>query len=133
MKKDAITKNINLAKKVYDEMVIYVSSKSDIKKEDNCIKEVLEENEVASSHIYVKDYNNTSLNEVMKDEKETSLININTASKEELLTLNGLGESKVLAIISYREKTPFKVVEDIKNVPGIKDNLFNKIKDFITV
>lgn len=134
LKKDAITKNINLAKKVYDEMVIYVSSKGDIKKIDNCYKEVIDENPIASKDIYVNDYNNSSLdNNKEESDNLNSLININTASKDELLSISGLGESKVLAIIAYRENTPFKTIEDIKNVSGIKDSLFNKIKDYITV
>ena len=134
LNKDAVTSNINLAKKVRDEMVIYVSKKSDIKKIDTCKKDVVETSDISSDDIYVKDYNNTLKNEEIKKVKEENkIININTASKEELLTLSGLGESKALAIISYREKTPFTTIEDIKNVSGIKDNLFNKIKDYITV
>ncbi len=62
------------------------------------------------------------------------LININSASVSELTTLNGIGESRAQAIVSYREENGFfNSIEDIKNVSGIKDGLFNKIKDQITV
>ncbi|MBQ9550802.1 MAG: helix-hairpin-helix domain-containing protein [Lachnospiraceae bacterium] len=62
------------------------------------------------------------------------LININTASLSELTELNGIGESRAQAIISYREENgAFGSVDEIKNVTGIKDGLFNKIKDQITV
>ena len=62
------------------------------------------------------------------------LININTASVSELMGLNGIGESRAQAIISYREENgAFKNIEEIKNVSGIKDGLFNKIRDQITV
>lgn len=62
------------------------------------------------------------------------LVNINTASLSELTSLNGIGESRAQAIISYREENgAFRDKEEIKNVSGIKDGLFNKIKDRITV
>lgn len=62
------------------------------------------------------------------------IININTASKEELMTLPGIGESKAESIISYREKHGrFVTIEDIMNISGIKEAAFNKIKDFICV
>ncbi len=61
-------------------------------------------------------------------------VNINTAGKEELMTLSGIGESRAGDIIRYRtENGGFKKIEEIKNVPGIKDAMFQKIKDSITV
>ncbi len=64
----------------------------------------------------------------------TELININTASAEELDKLPGIGPSIAKAIIDYRTKNgPFKQIEDINDVKGIGDALFEKIKDLITV
>lgn len=61
-------------------------------------------------------------------------ININSCSLEELLTIKGLGDIKAKKIIEYREDNGlFKSIEDIKNINGIGDALFNKIKEFITV
>jgi competence protein ComEA len=57
-------------------------------------------------------------------------VNINTAAKEELDALPGIGPVKAQAIIEGR---PFKTIEDIMNVKGIKDGEFAKIKDIITV
>ncbi|HBA97582.1 MAG TPA: competence protein ComEA [Lachnospiraceae bacterium] len=64
---------------------------------------------------------------------ENGLININTASREELMTLPGIGMSKADAVIGYRSSNKFNSIEDIKNVTGIKDGVFNQIKDQITV
>ncbi|MCI8616542.1 MAG: hypothetical protein HFJ01_15880 [Lachnospiraceae bacterium] len=67
-------------------------------------------------------------------EKEDSLVNINTAGEELLCTLPGIGSSKAMGIISYREKNgSFRRIEDIMNVEGIKEGLFQKIRDKITV
>ena len=61
-------------------------------------------------------------------------ININKASKEELMTLPGVGESRAESIIKYREQQgAFQSIEEIMQVSGIKEGLFEKIKDLITI
>ena len=61
-------------------------------------------------------------------------VNLNTAAKEELMTLRGIGEARALDIIRYRqEKGGFERIEDIMEISGIKDAAFQKIKDDITV
>ncbi len=61
-------------------------------------------------------------------------ININTATKEELMTLKGIGESRAEDIIRFREDSgKFRKIEDIMKVPGIKNTAFQKIKENITV
>jgi competence protein ComEA len=69
------------------------------------------------------------LNDVLFSEK----VNINTATLKELDELDGIGEYLALNIISYRQTSPFKTIEEIKNVKGIGDKVYEKIKDFITV
>lgn len=65
---------------------------------------------------------------------EASRINLNTADVSQFTTLTGVGESKALAIIAYREENgPFTSVEDIMNVPGIKEGTYEKIKDKIAI
>jgi len=64
----------------------------------------------------------------------SGLININSATRDELTALPGIGNATAEKIISYREQHgAFKAIEDIMNVSGIKDKLFSKIKDHITV
>lgn len=61
-------------------------------------------------------------------------VNLNTATKEELMTLRGIGEARAEDIIRYREKKGgFARIEDIMEVSGIKNAAFEKIKDDITV
>lgn len=61
-------------------------------------------------------------------------VNINNAQEAELTTLSGIGESKAMAILKYRqEHGSFSSPEDIRKVPGIGDGIYNKIKDLITV
>jgi competence protein ComEA len=61
-------------------------------------------------------------------------ININTAGLEELMTLNGVGESRAKAIMEYRETNgPFQTKEEIMQIPGIKEGIFSKIEEQIVV
>ena len=61
-------------------------------------------------------------------------INLNTADREMLMTLPGIGESKADALLAYREDHgPFQSIEEIQNIPGIKSAVFSRIKDRITV
>ncbi len=61
-------------------------------------------------------------------------ININTATREELMTLPGIGEAKADAILQYRgDHGSFSAIEEIQNISGIKSGVFSKIRDLITV
>lgn len=61
-------------------------------------------------------------------------VNLNNAAKEELMTLPGVGEAKAESIIAYREQYGgFQAIEEIMQISGIKEGLFVKIKDYITV
>ena len=133
LKNYAYTKNINLSKKIQDEMVIYVYSNSEVNALESKDEKIIECNcptyDISSclkdgKSIIVNDSNTT----------ENKLININTALKEELMSLSGIGEAKAASIIDYRNKNGnFVNIEDIKNVSGISENIFEKIKDNITV
>ena len=140
--KESNTKFINLSKIISDEMVIFIYSNDEIKNildsemiESVC--DVVHNNACVDSDesiIYDKGMDKVESNLLNKNEEvKASIININTATLEELLTLSGIGESKAKSIIEYRTKTPFNKIEDIMNVTGIGEALYNKIKENITV
>ncbi|MBQ6495462.1 MAG: helix-hairpin-helix domain-containing protein [Bacilli bacterium] len=138
---EADTTYTNLSQKLKDEMIIIIYTKEQIKKSKE--KDTLSVKEVSNTCICPKIKNDTCINneitaktETVKDNKtETNnKININESTLEELLTITGIGESKAKAIIEYREKNgKFTKIEDIKNVSGIGEALYEKIKDSITV
>ncbi len=65
---------------------------------------------------------------------EISVVNINSASADEMASVPGLGEKKSQAIVKFREKHgPFARVEDLKKVDGIGDKLFEKIRQYVIV
>ncbi len=67
-------------------------------------------------------------------EAEDGLVNINTATATELMTLPGIGQSKANQIIAYRDANGlFSSIEDIKNVSGIGDGIFNQINSYIKI
>lgn len=144
--KNGNTKLINLSKRVNNEMLIIIYSNKqieDAKKRLNeptvieIIKEIEKEcicPDVVNEACEFTDKPEEKIN--VKEETENVLsekININTASKEELMSLPKIGEAKALAIITYRTTTLFQNIEDIKNVSGIGDALFDDIKDLIEV
>jgi competence protein ComEA len=143
LKSNASTKYINLSYEIKNHDVIYIYTNSEVKKaaiKEECICPEVEIIKCENSSIVT---NNSITNNDLGIENETiieedkgvvsSLININTASLDELLTLNGIGESKALAIIEYRKINKFTKIEDLMNVSGIGEALYNKVKDSITV
>ena len=132
--KNADTSIINLAKKITDEMVIIVYTKEEVKNSnivDTVVKIV--EKECVCPNIENDGCLNTEITDNITNTEDSKLVNINSATIDELQTISGIGESKAKNIVEYREKNGnFKSIEDIKNVEGIGESLYEKIKIYIT-
>ena len=101
----------NISETVYDGQQIHILSKKEYKKSQEQDTDI-----------------------VQNTDSDNALININTATPEELQSLSGVGETRAKAIIEYREKNgKFQTIEDIKNVSGIGDSTFENIQNDITV
>lgn len=124
-RKNADTKLVNLAAPVTDGLEIYVPEKGESGVTGNS---GTENGSLSLNEGTAQISGNGSAS------AGTGLVNINTASSEELQTISGVGPSKANLIIDYRNSNGgFKKIEDIMNIKGIKEGLFNKIKDKITV
>lgn len=124
--KNAVTSNINLSKKLVNEMVIYVFNKKEI-------TTMVTTNKIACNCETIEVNNCIDKNNI-SDNNSNNKININTATLDELLTLKGIGQSKAEAIIKYREENGnFNTIEDIQKVSGLGGTIYSKIKDYITV
>ena len=147
LKKDANTSLLNLSRELTDQMVIIVYSNSQINDFVNYQNKQQQETKICNQDIIndacitntpnkeeqVPINNNNNSNNNQEEIKELK-VNINTATKEELMNLPNIGESKALAIIEYREKNGlFTNIDDIKNVSGIGDKLFEAIKENISI
>lgn len=113
-------KNINMALQLSDQQVVYIPIKGEIKDFD-------------PKHL-MGTAGNAGNESLASSSSAGELVNINTADKNALLTLNGIGDKKADQIISYREEQGgFKTIDDLKQVQGIGDKIFAGLKDSITV
>ena len=109
---EADDRNLNLAQRLEDQMKIYIPNIN----EENLLE-------------------NTDRNQEALPVGNTasSLVNINTANKDDLMRLPNIGDKRADAIIEYRETQKFEKIEDIKNVTGIGEKYYEALKDLITV
>lgn len=112
---EAESKLVNHAQRLQDEMVIYIPKKG----------EEISTFEVDPTQV---------VNMPSDNSNSSGKVNINVADETALTTLPGIGPSKAQAIIAYREDVgSFKSIEDLKNVSGIGDKTYDKLKDFIDI
>lgn len=134
--KKAVTKYINLSKVLKDEDVIIINNISELEKiEDKKNIEEIKINNKSNISVKESDVITNDKSDIVKesDSNKNTIVNINTCTLEELLSINGIGESKAKSIIEYRENVGlFTSKEDIMKVSGIGNSLYDKIKDYIT-
>lgn len=109
---EADDRNLNLAQRLDDQMKIYIPN-------------INEENLLENT-----DRNQEAL---LVGNTASSLVNINTANKDDLMSLPNIGGKRADAIIEYRKTQKFEKIEDIKNVTGIGEKYYEALKDLITV
>ena len=118
--KEADLSNINLAYILEDGEKIYIPKKGEEIPENNSSSMLSPSTSVTSSS--------------SSSSKNTSKVNINKATEAELETIPGIGPSTALKIINYRnENGKFKSIEDVKNISGIGDAKYEKMKNYITI
>lgn len=114
LREDAEDTSLNQASVVEDGQQIYVPTRE----------------EVASGAFGGANSESSGDSDAMAEGK----VNINTADKEQLMTLRGIGESKAAAIIHYRETHgDFQSIEELMQIDGIKEGVFQKIRDMIKI
>lgn len=145
---DADTSVNNLSRKIEDEMVIIIYSKTQVEdfattkeEEEELLNEIQKEEDKPENNALLKEEEiepSINKNQSMEDVKENQessndgKVSINTATKEELMTLTGIGSAKADAILSYREENGnFTKLEELLNVNGIGEAIYNQIKDSI--
>jgi len=111
---NADTSNLNLSKKVTDEMMITIYTREEVEK-------------LTKKDAIVEEYQDAVT-------KENGKISLNNATLEELMTLPGIGEAKAKLIIQYRDHCgPFMDIAELKYITGIGENIYAKVADYITI
>lgn len=122
MREDADKNYLNLAMELSDGEKIQVPTEEEVQRGEAAVGAVQGLSEGGSSK------------ESAASSSSAGLVNINTADETLLMTLTGIGEAKAKSIVAYRsEQGPFAKIEDIMKIPGIKQSVFDKIKDRICV
>lgn len=143
----ADTSLINLSKKLIDEMVIIIHTKDEvldclkeepliIYKEIPCVCPEIKNDGLITEEPKPNDIKESETQEPSSNDvtETNNKISINTATLVELMELPGIGEAKGKSIITYREENKgFNSIEELLNVKGIGDAVFDKLKDLITI
>lgn len=123
---------INLSKRVTDEMVIIIYTKEEIAAYQNAQTKI--------EYVYLEPdcncpdtVNDACITQQPTDTSTSDKISLNTATQEELEMLPGIGESKAKIIMQYRDQKRFESIEELKEIKGIGEKIFEKLKDYITI
>ena len=128
---------VNLAESVYDGLMVYIPDSEEAAGMAGSMTSaggstVSAGGSVTSADSSVRNGEGTSGGTASSP--EDGRLNLNTASLAELMTLSGIGQTKAQAVVNYRDAHGgFSSVEEIMNVDGIKEGLYNRIRDQIKV
>ena len=139
MTADAGTCAVNLAESVYDGLMVYIPDSEEAAGMTGSMTSVGESVTSAGGSMNPAGGSGAkagggSAGDTASDSGEDGRLNLNTASLAELMTLSGIGQTKAQAVVNYRDAHGgFSSVEEIMNVDGIKEGLYNRIRDQIKV
>ncbi|MEJ7540618.1 helix-hairpin-helix domain-containing protein [Staphylococcus intermedius] len=113
--KTADLSHVNLAEKLTDQKMVYIPSQGEVSPSN-------------AHHSVQQDHSSTP------SATQNITVNLNTADEKELTQIPGIGPSKAQTIIKHREENgPFQSIENLKDVKGIGEKSFEKLKDYLTV
>ncbi|MFV0249957.1 MAG: helix-hairpin-helix domain-containing protein [Bacilli bacterium] len=125
--------NLNIEKKNDNNVIEYIYLQNECSC-PNTINNACNECNKIITNLVKEEIKSTEMNSTNNEPSKSSLISLNNATLEQLMSLSGIGESKANAIISYRNEIgKYTNIEQIKNVSGIGDAAFDKIKNNITL
>ncbi len=125
LREDAPAERINLVYELNENISVYIPTREELESGISCDPLIIRTTD--------NEYSWGTAEQQQVQEETSGLININTATRDQLMTLPGIGEATADAIIAYREDTPFTCIQDITNVSGIGESKFDRIKDYICV
>ena len=129
VREDAYVEEVNLAYKLEDGMKIHIPTKEEVEKQKE-EKTLVEGEKKRQEEITMA----SGIEKIEEKKEEEKKVNLNTATKAQLENLPGIGTSTAQKIMDYRkEKGKFKTIEEIKEVNGIGESKFEKIKDLIEI
>lgn len=125
LREDAPADRINLVYELNENISVYIPTREELESGISCDPLIIRTTD--------NEYTWGTAEQQQVQEETSGLVNINTATRDQLMTLPGIGEATADAIIAYREDTPFTCIQDITNVSGIGESKFDRIKDLICV
>ena len=129
VREDSYVEEVNLAYKLEDGMKIHIPTKEEVEKQKE-EKTLVEGEKKKQEEITMA----SGIEKIEEKKEEEKKVNLNTATKAQLENLPGIGTSTAQKIMDYRkEKGKFKTIEEIKEVNGIGESKFEKIKDLIEI
>lgn len=123
---DADLSQVNLAQRLKDQQIVYIPKRGE--------KIPAQFAQISVGNQNANNATTSSTSQINGNGTDNKQVNLNTATKEDLQTLTGVGPSKAAAILQYREEHgQFKTVEDLKQVSGIGEKTFLKLKPHLSV
>ncbi|AUJ32312.1 MAG: helix-hairpin-helix domain-containing protein [Liquorilactobacillus nagelii] len=132
--KTADLNRINLSLQLHDQQIIYIPFQNEVAASSSQLPTTVEQTPVMSNSSSSSVASQTTAASTTESSSSTGKLDLNTATKEQLMQINGIGEKKAALIVNYRqEHGNFKKLEDLKNISGIGDKTLEVMAASLTV